>query len=50
VIPADHKWVARTLVADIVTSAISSLDLRYPNVSDEVSARLEKARHELERE
>jgi PPK2 family polyphosphate:nucleotide phosphotransferase len=50
VIPADHKWVARTLVADIVTSAISSLDLRYPNVSDDVSARLEKARHELERE
>lgn len=50
VIPADHKWVARTLVADIVSSAISSLDLRYPNVSDDVSARLEKARHELERE
>lgn len=50
VIPADHKWVARTLVADIVSSAISSLDLRYPKVSDDVSARLEKARHELERE
>lgn len=50
VIPADHKWVARTLVADIVSSAISSLDLRYPKVPDDVSARLEKARHELERE
>lgn len=50
VIPADHKWVARTLVADIVSSAISSLDLRYPNVSGDVSTRLEKARHELERE
>ena len=50
VIPADHKWVARTLVADIVSSAISSLDLRYPKVSDDVSARLEKARHELESE
>ena len=30
VIPADHKWVTRAVVADVVTTAIRSLDLQYP--------------------
>ena len=30
IIPADHKWVSRALVARIVTNAIESLDLHYP--------------------
>jgi PPK2 family polyphosphate:nucleotide phosphotransferase len=47
VIPADHKWVARTLVADIIATQIASLRLSYPDVSDEEIIRLEKARQEL---
>jgi PPK2 family polyphosphate:nucleotide phosphotransferase len=35
VIPADHKWVARAVVADILTTAILSLDLCYPEVTEE---------------
>lgn len=50
VIPADHKWVARTLVADIISTTIQSLDLRYPRVSDEQRAALGDARKELEQE
>jgi len=50
VIPADHKWVARTLVADIISTAIQSLDLQYPRVTDEQRAALKDARKELEQE
>ena len=34
-IPADHKWVTRAVVADIVTTAIRGLDLKYPEVTEE---------------
>jgi hypothetical protein len=44
VIPADHKWVARTLVADIVSTTIKSLDLQYPKVTEEQRAALRDAR------
>jgi polyphosphate kinase 2 (PPK2 family) len=50
VVPADHKWVTRAVVADVVTTAIRSLDLRYPEVTDEQRARLAEARHQLSAE
>jgi PPK2 family polyphosphate:nucleotide phosphotransferase len=50
VIPADHKWVARTLVADIISTTIQSLDLRYPRVTDEQRMALRNARKQLEQE
>jgi PPK2 family polyphosphate:nucleotide phosphotransferase len=50
VIPADHKWVARTLVADIISTTIQSLDLQYPRVTDDQRAALRDARKELEQE
>lgn len=50
VIPADHKFIARTLVAMIITNAIESLGLRYPEVSDEEKAAQQEARRELEAE
>ena len=49
VIPADRKYVARALVADIVTTAIQGLDLKYPKVSAEKLARLAAARAQLEK-
>ena len=50
VIPADHKWVARAIVADIVTTAIRDLDLKYPEVTAEQQKLLEKARVKLSEE
>jgi polyphosphate kinase 2 (PPK2 family) len=50
IIPADHKWVARAVVADILTSTISSLHLSYPEVAPEKRKALEEARTQLEEE
>lgn len=50
VIPADHKWMARSLVAGILTSTIQGLDLHVPEPSPEESAALEEARRQLEGE
>jgi len=47
VIPADNKWVTRTLVAGIITRSIERLELTFPTVSDKDRKRLEAARLEL---
>jgi PPK2 family polyphosphate:nucleotide phosphotransferase len=47
IIPADNKWAARTLVADIISTGIQRLDLAYPEISPERMEELEKARVEL---
>ena len=48
IIPADRKYVARALVADIVTTAIQDLGLEYPKVTPEKLANLAAARARLE--
>ena len=48
VIPADRKYVARALVADIITTAIQDLKLEFPKVSPEKMAALNAAREKLE--
>jgi PPK2 family polyphosphate:nucleotide phosphotransferase len=50
VIPADHKWFSRAMVATILTEAISSLDLKYPDVTEEQKQRIAAARQKLEGE
>ncbi len=50
IIPADRKYVARALVADIVTTAIQDLKLEYPKVSEEKMAALAIARETLEKQ
>ena len=50
IIPADYKWVARTAVADIISSKIQTLDLQFPKVPEESLKQLEKARKELKSE
>ena len=47
VIPADFKWVARTLIADIISTKIQALDLHYPEVSEEARENIRQAREEL---
>jgi PPK2 family polyphosphate:nucleotide phosphotransferase len=50
VIPADHKWITRALVADVVTTTLRDLELSYPVVTDEHKARLAEAKATLEAE
>jgi PPK2 family polyphosphate:nucleotide phosphotransferase len=50
IIPADHKWVARAAVADILASTIGSLHLTYPEVTPEQRHALAEARTQLEEE
>jgi PPK2 family polyphosphate:nucleotide phosphotransferase len=47
VIPADHKWLMRMLVAEILTNTICSLDLAYPRPTTEERAALIAARQQL---
>lgn len=50
VIPADHKWVSRTMVAAIVTRQIASLKLCYPEVTEEKRQQIAEAKAQLEKE
>ncbi|HJZ54238.1 MAG TPA: polyphosphate kinase 2 family protein [Gemmataceae bacterium] len=50
VVPADNKWVTRAVVADVVTTAIRELDLKYPEVTPEQRKLLEQARNKLAQE
>lgn len=50
VIPANTKWAARAVIADIVTTKICSLDLRYPELAKDQKRMLEEARAKLENE
>ncbi len=47
VVPADHKWVARAVVADVIRTTIHSMDLKYPEVTDEQREHLAEARRRL---
>jgi PPK2 family polyphosphate:nucleotide phosphotransferase len=49
IVPADTKVVSRAIVAEVLTSTIRSLDLKYPAVSPEQRRALARAREELER-
>ncbi|MDD5462278.1 MAG: polyphosphate kinase 2 family protein [Methylococcales bacterium] len=50
IIPADNKWVMRVVVADIIASTLSNLDLRFPEVTEERLKMLDEARKKLEEE
>jgi PPK2 family polyphosphate:nucleotide phosphotransferase len=50
VVPADNKWATRAVVADILTTSIRALDLRYPEVTEEQRKALAEARTRLQNE
>jgi polyphosphate kinase 2 (PPK2 family) len=50
IVPADHKWVTRAVVADILTTTLRSLDLTYPELTTMQKKSLEEARLKLEEE
>lgn len=50
IVPADRKYVARAIVADVITTSIQDLGLEYPKVDEAKMARLTAARAKLEQE
>jgi PPK2 family polyphosphate:nucleotide phosphotransferase len=47
VVPADHKWVTRAVVADIVTTSLRKLDLQHPPLDAARRKELAEARRKL---
>ena len=50
VIPADHKWLTQALVAQVLVETVTSLELRWPEVSEAEHAANLEARRKLEAE
>ena len=48
VIPADHKWYARALVAEIVVKTLEELDLAFPKLTKARRLELARARRRLD--
>lgn len=48
VVPADHKWFTRLVVAAAIVDALEKLDLSYPKVDEQKRARLKEARQLLQ--
>jgi PPK2 family polyphosphate:nucleotide phosphotransferase len=44
VIPADHKWFVRMVVADAIVEALEGLKLEYPEIDEEKKKELQAAR------
>lgn len=47
VVPADHKWYTRVVVAAAIVEALDSLNLHFPVIDDSQRAVLEEARKRL---
>ena len=47
VIPADHKWFARLAVSEAICTTLERLNLKYPEVTAERRAELQKIRETL---
>ena len=50
VIPADNKWRMRSIISEIITETILSLDMEYPETSPERKKRLDQALEQLRAE
>ena len=48
VVPADHKWFTRIVVAAAIVDALEGLDLSYPKVDPQKHKQLEEARRFLQ--
>jgi PPK2 family polyphosphate:nucleotide phosphotransferase len=50
VVPANHKWVARVVVAEVLSQAMRGLRLMWPEVSEAKRREIGAAKERLERE
>ena len=48
VVPADHKWVTRAIVARTIVQAVEALKAQYPKVDSEQREAIERAKKQLE--
>ena len=48
VVPADHKWFTRLIVAEVLAATLLDLDPQYPTISDAQRAELDQAHRALE--
>jgi PPK2 family polyphosphate:nucleotide phosphotransferase len=49
IVPADHKWATRTIVADVLITTLRELDLRYPPIDEEKRKAIEAAKVSLDK-
>jgi len=47
VVPADHKWFTRLVVAEAIVDVLEGLDLAFPELDSDAQKELEKARKAL---
>jgi PPK2 family polyphosphate:nucleotide phosphotransferase len=50
VVPADHKWISRAVVAEVIAKSIEDLNLKFPKTGKEKKKELDAARAELDGE
>lgn len=50
IVPADHKWITRSIVAAIITQTICKLDLSYPQITPQQMDQMRIARESLLKE
>jgi PPK2 family polyphosphate:nucleotide phosphotransferase len=50
VVPADHKWFTRLIVASVIVETLDSLKLKFPKVSPEIRKEFAAARASLMKE
>lgn len=50
VLPADKKWFTRMAACQIITEALQTMNLDYPELSEEENQRLENAKNSLKNE
>ena len=50
VVPADHKWFTRLVVAEALIHSLEELDLSFPKMDSEKRRDLKKAQAALEQE
>ncbi len=46
-VPADHKWFTRLVVAATLVERLEQLDLKFPKLDDATVAQLDKIRADL---
>jgi PPK2 family polyphosphate:nucleotide phosphotransferase len=50
VVPADHKWVTRSIVSKVITMTVQGLNLKYPEVTPEMKAEIAAAKKQMKAE
>jgi len=50
VVPADHKWFTRMVIADVITDCLKRVKLAYPELTEQHTKELSMARKQLEQE